>query len=112
MMSKFRIMTARKNLIVGLVAVVTLVAGSSMAVAETISVDLNPVGDATMYSNYPDANTNTNQLIWASCQRSTLMQFNLPGNLAGETVIKADLEMQMDRSTAGSEISARRMTQA
>ena len=106
---KMTFATASKQLIVGLVMVVTLVAGASMAVAQVVNVDLTAVADTTVYSQFADLHIQHTQ-IWASDSRRTLLKFDLPGDFAGSTVTKADFEMQQERGNAGSVVEVRRVT--
>ena len=107
--SKMPFGTASKHLVVGLVSVVALVAGASMAVAQTVSVDLTATADTTVYSQFSDVHIQYTQ-IWASDSRRTLVKFDLPANLAGSTITKADFEMQQERGNAGSVVEVRRVT--
>ena len=113
-MLKFKMTTvpSSMSLTVGFITVITVLGSASTVVAQPISVDLEPVADHTIYSDFPDASA-FYQVIWGiDNRRRSLMKWDLPADLAGKTVLKAELEMEIERvGDPGTEIEIRLMTQ-
>ena len=109
---KMTFFATSKTLVVGLVAVATFLSSASLAVAQSIALDLVPVADTAIYLPGGGNSHALYHAIWAiDYRRRSMVKFEFPENFSGSTVTKADFEMEIERvDDPNTYVALRRMT--